>query len=254
MTPGTLSVVDAGNTAVKVVRFDPAGRVVDARRSLHGPGERSVLEGIGEGDGIAAVASSDRGRTLLREWAEALGRPVRLAGIDFPLGVSNRTLRPEETGADRLAAARGAFLRSAGPAVAVGVGTAITVDIVEGKGAFLGGAIAPGLWSSAAGLAVAAPRLPAAVLDPGRAPPALPGRTTEEALRAGVFLGFAGLIDRLVEEALPVAAGEGGNPAAVRVYFHGGDAAALGPLVRVPFVEAPHLVAEGVRDAWTRFG
>jgi type III pantothenate kinase len=177
----------------------------------------------------------------------SLERDLPVAGVDFPVPLENRTERPGETGADRLCAALAAFRRARGAAVALGIGTAITADAVDREGRFLGGAIAPGLRSASAGLAAAAPRLPFADLDPG-GPVPFPGRTTAEALRAGHLLGFAGLADRLASAARAAAGGR--RRGAVPVLLHGGDAAVLGPSLRTPVAEAPHLVAEGARLAW----
>jgi len=241
-----LTVLDVGNTALKVVVFDPRGRVTDCLRwgfsgepaaAPVGPALRRLRAPI-----VAVSVSAAR----LEAVRGALRARLPVVGRDLPIPIDNRTERPRETGADRLCAALAARRRARGPAVAIGLGTAVTADAVDAAGAFLGGAIAPGLRSAAAGLAAAAPRLPFADLDPGDA--AFPGGTTGEALRAGHLLGFAGLVDRLAEEALRAAAR--GRRRRAPVFLHGGDAPAVAPFLRTRAEEAPHLVAEGARIAW----
>jgi type III pantothenate kinase len=240
-----LLVLDVGNTALKAVAFDAGGRVLRAARVPFGPG-LSLPFPREPGVPAVAVSVSDRNLAALEG---AAGGGLLLLGRDLPAAVVNRCADPGGTGLDRLCAAVAAHARARGPAVAAGLGTAITVDAADASGAFLGGAVAPGLRAAAAGLAGAAPRLPPPDLAPGPAP--LPGRTTGEALRAGFLAGFAGLVDRLAADAAAAAAG-GLDEESIPLYLHGGDAEALGPLLRRRHVPAPHLVAEGARILWLR--
>jgi type III pantothenate kinase len=230
----SLVVVDVGNTNVKVVAFGPSGEVISSGL-FSGPGFPVHLPG---GVPVVAVSVSDRN---LKAVEAAVGRALPLLPRD--------PAAPAGAGIDRVCAAAAAHARAKGAAVAAGLGTAATVDAVDAAGAFLGGAIAPGLRAGAAGLAASAPRLPAPDLSPGGV--ALPGRTTDAALRAGHLVGFAGLVDRLAEEAARAAAGKG-DPSLVPVYLHGGDAGAVLPHLRTRVVHAPHLVAEGARLLFLR--
>jgi len=102
-------------------------------------------------------------------------------------------------GADRLFAARGAFQHLRGPALVVDAGTALTVDALgvrNERGVFLGGAIAPGPALLADALARSTARLPRVETRPGAR--AL-GRSTREAIEAGVAVGFRGAARELVE-------------------------------------------------------
>ncbi len=116
-------------------------------------------------------------------------------------GIENRCRHPETTGADRLYAGRGALETVGRAAIVVDAGTALTVDAVglddAGGREFLGGAIAPGPTLSARALEAGAARLP--FVEPRPGTPAL-GRETEEAIRAGVVVGFRGAARALVEE------------------------------------------------------
>ena len=121
---------------------------------------------------------------------------VTVVGRDVPLPIRNETRRPEQVGVDRLLAALGAW-RLAGAAVVVDMGTAITVDLVTEGPCFRGGAILPGprLWADALERDTAL--LPAVAID--TVPPSPLGRTTEEAIGAGVTWGTIGAVRALVE-------------------------------------------------------
>lgn len=99
---------------------------------------------------------------------------------------------PKEVGADRIANAIGAFDLFGGPTIVVDFGTATTFDVVSVKGEYLGGAIVPGvevsldaLFGRAAGLRRVELAKPRSVI----------GRSTAEAIQAGVLYGTAAQVD-----------------------------------------------------------
>ncbi|MCK6482249.1 MAG: type III pantothenate kinase, partial [Planctomycetes bacterium] len=124
MTAPPLVVADIGNTALKVVSFGPRGAARGAGRLplARGASARSLRLWFASRPRPSVVVSVHGGHLALLE--EALG-PLAVLGRDLPLGMENRTRRPGETGADRLCAAAAAFARARGPAVALGVGTAL---------------------------------------------------------------------------------------------------------------------------------
>jgi type III pantothenate kinase len=128
-------------------------------------------------------------------------RQRRISHADLPLEVL--VAEPHKVGVDRLAAAAAAGLvrRPGCPAIIVDCGTAATVDLVSTAGAFLGGAILPGPALMARALAEGTSRLPAVAALDQSVPPAMPGRSTQEAIAAGIGWGIRGAICRLVEEA-----------------------------------------------------
>ena len=103
---------------------------------------------------------------------------------------------PAELGADRVANCVAALAHYGGPAVVVDFGTATTFDVVSGKGEFLGGAIAPGLGISADALFSRAARL--ARVDLKRPARAI-GTNTVTNLQSGLFFGYLGLVDGILE-------------------------------------------------------
>jgi type III pantothenate kinase len=136
---------------------------------------------------------------LTLPWAAALtsetGRPPvevsAATATSLPIRYRDRTA----VGADRIANAIAARALYGVPAIVVDLGTATTFDCISRQGAYLGGAIAPGVATSAEELFRRAARLPRVEL---RKPARAVGRTTEESLQAGVLWGAAGQVDALV--------------------------------------------------------
>lgn len=120
---------------------------------------------------------------------------VLVVGPDTDTGMPLRYLKPYEIGADRIVNAVAAYQKYGGPLVVVDFGTATTFDAVSADGAYLGGAIAPGIGISIEALFQRAARLAGVELA---APEQAIGQTTEAGLQAGIVFGFAGLVDELV--------------------------------------------------------
>src|SRR5579862_1400709 len=103
---------------------------------------------------------------------------------------------PLEVGADRIANSVAAFEKYGGPCVIVDFGTAITFDVVSEKGEYLGGVIAPGIGISAEALFVRTARLPKVDI---RRPARVIGTNTVTHIQSGLFYGYIGLTDGLIE-------------------------------------------------------
>jgi type III pantothenate kinase len=125
-----------------------------------------------------------------------LGEQCVVVGPGLKTGMPIRVENPRELGADRLVNAVAAYDRLGGPCVVVDFGTAITFDAISGQGEYLGGIIAPGVEISLNALTERAAKLPQVELTE---PQHLIGRTTLEAIQAGVIYGFAAQIDGIVE-------------------------------------------------------
>ena len=131
-------------------------------------------------------------RNLSRRYFEV--EPL-VVGPDIP-GITVRIDRPSEAGADRLVGAVAGFTEYGGPLIIVDSGTATTFDIVGVDGAFEGGVIAPGIYLSQKALHEAAAQLPRiAIANPGNAI----GKSTVKALQSGIFYGYVGLIEGMIE-------------------------------------------------------
>src|ERR1700744_371235 len=111
-------------------------------------------------------------------------------------GIPVLTDNPVELGADRLVNCVAAFERFGGPCIVVDMGTATTFDVLSKKGEFLGGAIAPGLGISADALFSRAARLPRTDI---KKPAKIVGTGTVDNIQIGLYYGYIGLVDGILE-------------------------------------------------------
>ncbi len=111
-------------------------------------------------------------------------------------GLPILTDNPCEVGADRIVNCVAAFEEFGGPTIVVDMGTATTFDVVSKKGEFLGGAIAPGLGISAGALFARAARLPRIDI---KKPAKVIGTNTVDNLQIGLYYGYIGLLDGILE-------------------------------------------------------
>lgn len=131
-------------------------------------------------------------RRLCREWFEV--EPL-IARSNLDWGFEIKVDNPAEVGADRLLNVLAAHRRYQGPLIVVDFGTATTFDVVDADGAYIGGAIAPGINLSIEALHAAAARLPR--IGIGR-PQAVIGLSTVPAMQSGLYWGYIGMIEGLV--------------------------------------------------------
>ena len=131
-------------------------------------------------------------RRLCRDWFDA--EPL-VARSNLDWGFEIKVDTPAEVGADRLLNALAAHQRYAGPLIVIDFGTATTFDVVDADGAYIGGAISPGINLSIEALHQAAARLPR--IGIGR-PQAVIGRATVPAMQSGLYWGYIGMIEGLV--------------------------------------------------------
>jgi len=111
-------------------------------------------------------------------------------------GLPVLTDNPSEVGADRVVNCVAAYDLLGGPAVVVDMGTATTFDVVSKKGEFLGGAIAPGLGISAEALFARAARLTRVEI---KKPTKIIGTSTTDNIQIGLYYGYIGLVDGILE-------------------------------------------------------
>lgn len=186
--------------------------------------------------GASVVAGGLDAAARLLEGQEV---PLLRAGAELSCPLRVRYDPPDELGVDRWVAALAAHA-AYGAAVVVDCGTAVTVDLVDGEGTFLGGAIAPGLPALQAGLGAKAPALPPPDLEAGAL--SAPATDTRAAVTLGVLVGFAGSVERLVEHQLAAT----GIRGACALVATGGDAPILLRHARLTFRHVPDLVHRGL--------
>jgi type III pantothenate kinase len=120
---------------------------------------------------------------------ELNSKTTRGVGIDYP--------KPKTIGADRLANSVAAVKRFGAPVVVVDFGTAVTFDVVNTKGNYAGGIIAPGLAAMTDYLHEKTALLPRIKITE---PKKVVGKSTEQAMLAGAVYGYRGLVRELISE------------------------------------------------------
>jgi type III pantothenate kinase len=207
-----LLALDIGNSNVTLGLFR-AGALMTTRRAATAPRAtadelEALLEtllrldglSLADTDAIAAASVVPAVTGALETVAERRDRPLVVAGagtVPIPIRVD----RPGEVGADRLVNALAAARLYGTPAVVVDFGTATTFDCVASDGAYVGGAIAPGLELGLDALATRTAKLPRVEL---RAPDRAIGRDTVTSIQSGAVFGHqalaAGLLERIRAE------------------------------------------------------
>jgi type III pantothenate kinase len=122
--------------------------------------------------------------------------PLMVGEAGVELGARAVVDRPEEVGADRLCNTVGAHDRYRAPLVVVDFGTTTNFDVVDADGNYCGGIIAPGINLSNQALHLAAAKLPSV---PIQRPERVIGTSTVACMQSGIFWGYVGLIEGLVE-------------------------------------------------------
>ena len=114
-------------------------------------------------------------------------------------GINIRYENPRELGSDRIANAVAAYDEYGGekPVIFIDFGTATTFGVVDEHGAFLGGAIFPGIKLASEALVSGTAKLPRFALAQ---PEHVIGRTTLTNLQSGMFYGYVGMVTNLVQQ------------------------------------------------------
>lgn len=207
-----LLAVDVGNTNTVFAVFEgedeaPRGQwraMTDARRTSDEYsvwlGQLLAQAGVRLGDIEEAIVSSvvPQGigalKSLCADHCGCVAAVVGEPGVD--LGIAINVPNPDEVGADRLINTVGAHVRHPGALIILDFGTATTFDSVSADGAYEGGIIAPGIVLSLEALHQAAAQLPRVAV---KRPERVIGRATVPAMQSGIYWGYVGLIEGIVQ-------------------------------------------------------
>jgi type III pantothenate kinase len=221
-----LLAIDIGNTNTVLGVFDGAELVhswrikTDARSTadelaLTFRGLLADLEITGVSACSTVPAAMRELRTMLeRYYARA---EIVLVSPGVRTGIGILMDNPKEVGTDRICNTIAAHHLVDGPAIVVDFGTSTNFDVVNARGDFVGGALAPGIEISVDALAARAAQLRKVELVEPRSPI---GKNTVEALQSGILYGFAGQVDALVRRLSAALAPD--DPASVTVIATGG--------------------------------
>ncbi len=229
--PAMLLAIDIGNSNITIGCFRNGALVATRRAATVAGATPDELELLLEGllrlddaafadvSGIVCASVVPALTASLEAVADRRDRPLLIAGAGtVPLPV--RTDRPGDVGADRLVNALAAGRLYGTPAVVVDFGTATTFDCVAADGAYVGGAIAPGLELGLEALAARTAKLPRIDL---RTPDRAIGRDTVSAMQSGTIFGYQALVTGLlVRIRRELSDASGVSPSEVRAILTGG--------------------------------
>lgn len=204
-----LLAIDAGNTNIVFALFDGAkmaGVWRAATSAQRTADEYAVfLRSLMQGEGIdphavkAAIIGSvvpDANFHLLKLCRDHFNcDPLMIGDPTVDIGIKIFLDRPEEIGADRIINAVGGAATFKPPLLIIDFGTATTFDVVDADGNYCGGSIAPGINLSLQALHMAAAKLPRVAIAPSKR---VIGKNTIEAIQAGIFWGYVGLIEGMI--------------------------------------------------------
>lgn len=206
-----LLAIDAGNTNVVFALLD--GREIRARWRIATDPRRTAdeyavwlnqllqLEGYAIADVDAVIIATVVPRALhnLQVLADKYFKtPALIAGQgSVEWGIELDVAEPASVGADRVVNAIAAHHLYSGDLIVIDFGTATTFDVVDYRGAYKGGIIAPGINLSLDALVAAAAKLPKIAIAPPQDRSVI-GRTTEAQMHIGVFWGYVAMMEGLV--------------------------------------------------------
>ena len=127
---------------------------------------------------------------------EVFGVPFYPVDERMETGLKNRYDDPAAVGADRIVNAVAMGRHYGFPAIIVDIGTATTVEAVDGEGCYLGGAILTGLYVALDALISRTAKLPSVDLE--AEPPRVIATNTPDSIRSGFIYGYAGAVDALI--------------------------------------------------------
>ena len=148
-------------------------------------------------DGVIVISSVKPAWTkLIKQIAkESLGEKIFIIGKDIPLPMTLWVDEPDKVGTDRVVSAAAAYAVVKDVVVVADFGTAVTIDLVDEKGIFLGGAICPGFEISAQALKENTAQLPKIEVSKPRLPF---GKNTADAINCGLYYSAVATLQEVI--------------------------------------------------------
>jgi len=202
--------IDIGNTNITIGLFlrgqeqfiesvpgGAKGKLAEVLKSAWGKIPYARTAKVKKRDGVIVVSSVKQTWTKqIRQIAKnELGEKILLVGKDVPLPMEVAVDEPEKVGTDRVVSAAAAYAIVEDAVTVADFGTAVTIDIVDAKGKFLGGVICPGFEISADALKAGTAQLPRARVTRPRRPY---GKNTREAIRCGLYYSAVGTLQEVI--------------------------------------------------------
>ena len=158
---------------------------------------KASLTGEKKRDGVIVVSSVKPAWTKLIEQIvkDNLGERIFIIGKDIPLSMTLWVDEPDKVGTDRVVSAAAAYAVVEDAVVVADFGTAVTIDLVDEKGIFLGGVILPGFELSAKALNENTAQLPKIKVTRPKMPF---GKTTTEAINCGLYYSAVATLQEVI--------------------------------------------------------
>jgi type III pantothenate kinase len=245
-----LLVVNIGNTRLAIAAF-ASGELKFVKRIAHAQSADwtgaiaqawEQIAGLDNPSIAGASVNPAVMESLEHAIVQATGKSVEWVGREIDLPINVLTEQPKETGVDRVLNIAAAYEQMGKACVVVDAGSAITIDCCDDTGAFLGGAILPGVGMQLDALHERTAKLPRVKFEPPQGPI---GQNTQQAILHGVYYGIRGTVKELVEQ---YAMKLGNWP---DIICTGGDANGLFAGWELIHAIAPDLTLYGIALAYT---
>ena len=246
-----LLAIDAGNSNIKLALFAGAELVASGRVPTGAGGdggdcaaEMRKLAGDRSPEAVVIASVVPALNPLLTRLSEDSFHVTPIF-VDHttPAGLKIVYDSPADLGADRIVDAVAAVAGYGAPCIVVDFGTATTFNAIKGDGSFIGGAISPGLATCSEALFARTAKLPRVTVE---RPASVIGSSTVMALKSGLYYGYAGLVDGILERMI---AELDSQP---RVVATGGQAHSIAPASRYIEELRDNLTLEGLRIVYER--
>ena len=202
--------LDIGNTNIKYAVFDGDNllmsfRVATENKKTSDEYGGQLLSILGNNNikpdditgGIISSVVPPLDYTLERMCAIYLGIKPMMLAPGLKTGLNLRVDNAREVGADRVVNNVAAVKKYGFPLIIIDFGTATTFNVIDAKGEFIGGVIAPGIKGSLDSLVNGTAKLPRVEIE---RPTTVIGKNTVTNMQSGIFFGFAGLVEYIVKK------------------------------------------------------